>query len=140
MATSLKPSSSTVGPIISKPSMLVVALKLPFGQITVVVAHAPVEQQPRIVSLESLMTDRVDFASLVVLILCTASTQNGNGELLHRFLKDADLSSRQHVLREGPTWQSSKGTQHRIDNVLIPRYCFWIGRLHDAGNHHGVNL
>ena len=75
VATSLKPSSSTVRPIISKPSMLVVALRPPFAQITVMVAHAPVEQQPRNVRdnwwdecLEALMTARVDFSSLVVLI------------------------------------------------------------------------
>ena len=75
VATSLKLSSSAVRPIISKPSLLVVALRLPFAQITVVVAHALVEQQPRNVRenwwnerLESLMTARVDFSSLVVLI------------------------------------------------------------------------
>ena len=44
VATLLKHSSSTVRPIISKPSMLVVALELPFVQITAVVAHAPVKQ------------------------------------------------------------------------------------------------
>ena len=71
-ATSLKPSSSSVRPIISKPSSLVVTLRLPFAQITVMVAHAPVEQQPRNVRenwwnecLESLMTDRVDFSALL---------------------------------------------------------------------------
>ena len=115
VATSLKPSSSTARPIISKPSMLVVALRLPFAQITVMVANAPVEQQPRIVRdnwwddcLESLMTARVDFSSLVVLIDANArlgslhshhigpfyrEPQNGNGELLHRFVKDTDLSA-----------------------------------------------
>ena len=73
VATSLKPSSSTVRPIISRPSMLVVALRLPFAQITVMVAHAPVEQQPRNVRdnwwdecLASLMTARVDFSSLLL--------------------------------------------------------------------------
>ena len=72
VATSLKPSSSTVRPIISKPSLLVVALRLPFAQITVMVAHAPDEQQPRNVRenwwnerLESLMTARVDFPALL---------------------------------------------------------------------------
>ena len=84
-ATSLKPSSSTVRPIISKPSLLVVALRLPFAQITVMVAHAPVEQQPRNVreiggmsALSPLMTDRVDFSSLVVLIDADARLATSN--------------------------------------------------------------
>ena len=84
-ATSLKPSSSSVRPIISKPSSLVVTLRLPFAQITVMVAHAPVEQQPRNVRenwwnecLESLMTDRVDFSSLVVLIDANARLATSN--------------------------------------------------------------
>ena len=161
VATSLKPSSSTVRPIISKPSLLVVALRLPFAQITVMVAHAPVEQQPRNVRenwwnecLESLMTARVDFSSLVVLIDANArlgslhsqhigtffrEPQNGNGELLHRFMKDTDLPAASTFCeKSGPTWRSSKGTQHRIDHVLLP--CSWTGRLHDAGTHYGVNL
>ena len=141
--------------------MLVVVLKLPFAQITVMVAHALVEQQPRIVRetwwnecYESLMTARVDFSSLVVLIDANArleslhsqhvgpfyrEPQNGNGELLHHFLKDTDLSAAGTFCeRSGPTWQSSTGTQQRIDYVLLP--CSWMGRLHDAGTHYGVNL
>ena len=66
VATSLKPSSSTVRPIIFKPSLLVVVLRLPCAQITVMVVHAPVEQQPWNVRdnwwndcLESLMTARI---------------------------------------------------------------------------------
>ena len=160
VATALKPSSSTARPIISKPSLLVVALRLPCAQITVMVAHAPVEQQPRNVRdnwnerLESLMTARVDFSSLVVLIDANArlgslhsqhigpfyrEPQNGNGELLHRFLKDTDVSAASTFCeKSGPTWRSSKGTQHRIDYVLLP--CSWMGRLHDASTHYGVNL
>ena len=65
--------------------------------------------------------------------------QNGNGELLHRFMKDTDLSAASTFCeKSGPTWCSSKGTQHRIDYVLLP--CSWIGRLHDAGTHYRVNL
>ena len=103
VATSLKPSSSTVRPIISKPSMLVVALELPFAQITVMVAHARVEQQPQSVRetcwtecFESLVTARVDFASLFVLIDATLAW-----DLSTASLKDTDLSAatteRRHV-------------------------------------------
>ena len=94
--------------------------------------------------LEWLMTARVDFSSLVVSIDANArwgsmhshhigpfyrEPQNGNGELLHRFMKDTDLSAASTFCeKSGPTWRY----------VLLP--CSWIGRLHDAGTHYGVNL
>ena len=54
-------------------------------------------------------------------------------------MKDTDLSATSTFCeKSGPTWRSDKGTQHRIDYVLLP--CSWIGRLHDAGTHYGVNL